>query len=157
MSDAAFVLLCFATFLTMEGSAWLMHRHVMHGWLWSWHEDHHVPGGGLFQRNDRFALVYAIPSWLLIMSGMQAGARDPRTAIGMGILFYGIAYTLVHESIIHRRFPWNIRFRHWYFDALREAHAVHHQDQTQYGCRNFGMLLVPWPYLRRHMSRSQTR
>lgn len=157
MNYAAFVSVCLGTFLAMEGSAWLMHRHVMHGWLWSWHEDHHVPDGALLQKNDRFALVYAIPSWLLIMSGMQAGTRDPRTAIGIGILLYGVAYTIVHESIIHRRFSRNLRIRHWYFDALREAHAVHHQTQTQFGCRNFGMLLVPWPYLSRHMHRSQTR
>jgi beta-carotene 3-hydroxylase len=154
MTTGASVTITFTTFVAMELVAALVHRYIMHGWLWVWHEDHHVVRGTTFQKNDFFALVFAIPSWLLIMTGMGSGAGDPRTAVGLGILFYGIAYTLVHESIIHHRLPWRFKFGSWYVDALREAHAVHHRRLTRDECENFGMLLVPARYFRRHHQRA---
>ena len=30
------------TLLAMEGTAWLAHRYLMHGFLWFLHEDHHI-------------------------------------------------------------------------------------------------------------------
>ena len=144
-------------FLAMEVAAGLMHRFVMHGILWIWHVDHHVQTGNVFQKNDLFALMFAIPSWLLIMTGMQTGPRDIRTAIGFGVLAYGAVYTVVHETIIHGRLPWRIRTKHWYFDALREAHAVHHRSLIRGGCKNFGMLCVHWRYFRKHQARAKER
>lgn len=149
MTSVSYVLVLLTTFAAMEAAAALVHRFVMHGLLWVWHEDHHVPRGTTFQANDLFALMFAIPSWLLIMTGMQAGPAHWRTAMGFGILAYGVVYTLVHENIIHRRFPWKLRATHWYFQALREAHAVHHQRRLRSGCENFGMLLVPARYFRK--------
>lgn len=153
MTPLLFSLVLLSAFVAMEAMAALTHRYVMHGVLWSWHEDHHVPRPTTFQKNDRFALIFAIPSWLLIMNGMQSGPLHPATAIGFGILSYGIVYTLVHENIIHGRFPWRIRSGHWYFQALRDAHAVHHRKQTREGCENFGMLFVPLRYFRKHRSK----
>jgi beta-carotene 3-hydroxylase len=146
MTTPGFFGLMLATFLAMEVVAGLVHRFVMHGPLWVWHADHHNPRGTVFQFNDLFALMFAVPSWLLIMTGMQAGAAHWRTALGFGILAYGVVYTLVHENIIHRRFPWRLKLEHWYFHALREAHAVHHRRQVRVGCENFGMLAVPVHY-----------
>lgn len=157
MTTAAFIGVLLASFAAMELAAALMHRYVMHGPLWVWHEDHHVPRGGTFQANDLFALMFAVPSWLLIMTGMQSGPGHVRTAIGFGILLYGVVYTLVHENIIHRRFPWKLRLGHWYFHALREAHAVHHQRQSKTGCVNFGMLVVPLQYFRKQQHQSRAR
>lgn len=154
MTTAALIV---GSFLAMELVAHWMHRFVMHGLLWRWHEDHHVPRGTLLQSNDAFALMFAIPSWLLIMTGMQAGPGHWRTAVGFGILAYGAVYTLVHEHIIHRRFPWKLRPRHWYFHALREAHAVHHRNRGKTGCTNFGMLFIPISYLRRHRAHARAR
>lgn len=157
MTTAGFLGLLFGSFLAMELAAALVHRFVMHGPLWIWHEDHHVPRGTTFQFNDLFALMFAVPSWLLIMTGMQTGPAHWRTAIGFGILAYGVVYTLVHENIIHRRFPWKLKLGHWYFQALREAHAVHHQRQVRVGCENFGMLVVPRVYLRKQQLQARTR
>ena len=159
MTTFAFTTVLVATFAAMEVAAALVHRFVMHGVLWVWHEDHHVPRGTTFQANDLFALMFAIPSWLLIMTGMQSGPAHWRTAVGFGILAYGVVYTLVHENVIHRRFPWKLRWSHWYFQALREAHAVHHQRRVREGCENFGMLVVPARYLRRQheLSRGKAR
>ena len=69
------------TFLAMEGMAWLTHRFVMHGWMWYFHEDHHRPHNKKIERNDIFFLIYAIPSWLLIMFGMMNG-NDFKLYIG---------------------------------------------------------------------------
>lgn len=157
MTTVGFVAVLLCAFALMELAATLVHRFVMHGVLWVWHEDHHVPRNKTFQVNDLFALMFAIPSWLLIMTGMQSGHAHWRTAIGVGILLYGVVYTLVHENIIHRRFPWKLRGRHWYFLALREAHAVHHQRQTRLGSVNFGMLVVPSVYYRKQLSKLAAR
>ncbi len=153
MAFAGTTVVFVATFIAMELVAAASHRFIMHGLLWKWHEDHHVPANRVFQKNDRFALIFAIPSWLLIMFGMRAGQGDVRTAIGVGILVYGLAYTLVHETIIHRRFRWRLRMDHWYFVALREAHAEHHQRRTKNGCTNFGMLLVPLRFYQKQRRR----
>lgn len=136
-----------ATFVLMEAVAWATHRWVMHGALWPVHQDHHQQRGTIFQRNDLFALVFAIPSWLCIMFGMMAGG-DARMWIGFGILAYGLAYTLVHEWVIHRRFPSAPRWDHWYVRAIRRAHQVHHSRLTKDGCESFGMLLVAPRYYR---------
>jgi len=47
------------TAVAMEFVAFLSHKYLMHGWLWSWHEDHHNPRmvEGFFEKNDLFFLV----------------------------------------------------------------------------------------------------
>ena len=85
------IALVIITFLVMEGMAWVTHKFVMHGFMWYFHEDHHQPTPGFFEKNDVFFLIYAVPSWLLIMFGMMNG-NDFRTFIGFGILAYGIGY-----------------------------------------------------------------
>ena len=35
-------LIVLATFVTMEGVAWVAHKYLMHGLMWYFHEDHHV-------------------------------------------------------------------------------------------------------------------
>ena len=59
------LLITLGAYLFMEFTAWFTHKYVMHGILWSWHEDHHLPEHqkhGFFEKNDRFFLVFAIPS-----------------------------------------------------------------------------------------------
>ncbi|MFM2376112.1 MAG: hypothetical protein RLZZ165_1209, partial [Bacteroidota bacterium] len=89
-----------ATFCFMEFVAWFAHKYVMHGFLWYLHRDHHQKEPGFFERNDSFFLLFAIPSWLLIMTGAMAGS-DIRIWIGAGIALYGFAYFLVHDIFIH--------------------------------------------------------
>src|SRR5687768_17556338 len=84
------------TFLLTEFSAWANHRFLMHGPLWRLHADHHHKDhGGWFERNDWFFVFYGVPSFLLILFGAKNG-WDWRAWAGTGILFYGIAYFLVH-------------------------------------------------------------
>ena len=136
-----------ATFVTMEFMAWSTHKFVMHGFMWYFHEDHHVPHHKLFERNDVFFLIYAIPSCLLMML-VSLIDYDYRFFIGTGILFYGIAYFLVHDVLIHQRFSWFKRTDNLYFRAIRKAHKVHHKHQGKEEGECFGMLLVPMKYFR---------
>lgn len=66
------VLIILAAACGMELVAWVAHKYLMHGWLWSWHEDHHKPHfekTGFFEKNDLFFIVFAIPSALCYMLG----------------------------------------------------------------------------------------
>ena len=41
------------TFVIMEFVAWFSHKYIMHGFLWSWHKDHHKKDhDSWFQKND---------------------------------------------------------------------------------------------------------
>lgn len=128
------------TFVFMEFAAWSLHKYVMHGFLWSLHRDHHEPHNGIFQLNDLFALVFAVPSFFMILSDTLWQMPAVGTA-GYGIMAYGIVYFLVHEAIIHRRFRF-IRGRGPYFRALIVAHTQHHRVSTKEGATSFGMLMV---------------
>jgi beta-carotene 3-hydroxylase len=129
-------------FLLMELCAWLAHKYIMHGFLWSIHEGHHQPTGSAFQKNDLFFLIFAIPSWLAIMFGVMQGVYG-LTGIGFGIATYGVAYFLVHDILIHRRFNWLDKVQNRYFNAVRRAHRVHHEKRFKEGSESFGMLYIP--------------
>lgn len=136
-----------ATFFFMEFMAWFTHKYVMHGFLWNLHEDHHQKRPGFFERNDAFFLIFAVPSWLLIMTGMMGGF-DIRVWIGAGIAVYGVAYFLVHDVLIHQRFKWFRRTDNLYFRAIRKAHKVHHKNLYKEEGECFGMLIVPARFFR---------
>ncbi len=129
------------TFLLMEGVTWLTHRYVMHGFLWYLHEDHHKKGPGFFEKNDWFFVIFAVPSFLMILYGTLEG-RYWLQAIGFGIMAYGFAYFLVHDIIIHQRFRFMSRSRNIYVRALRWAHKMHHKHIEKEDGESFGMLMV---------------
>lgn len=133
------------TFLLMEGITWATHRFVMHGFLWYLHEDHHKPAPGVFEKNDAFFLIFAIPSWLCIMYGLQDKIAW-LSGIGFGIAMYGIAYFLVHDVIIHQRFKWFSRSNNTYIRTIRWAHKMHHKHMEKQDGESFGMLYVAKKY-----------
>ena len=135
------------TFVVMEGITWCTHKYVMHGLMWYFHEYHHNPHDRFFEKNDAFFLIFAVPSWLLIMFGAMAGG-DFRMFIGFGILQYGIAYFLIHDVLIHQRFSWFNRTDNLYFRAIRKAHKVHHKHMGKEDGECFGMLFVPMKYFK---------
>lgn len=143
------ILWVFAAFWFMEFVAWFTHKYVMHTIAWPLHKDHHQPTGKLFQRNDMFAIIFAIPSWLCMMFGIMDGV-DFKFYIGLGILLYGIAYTLVHEVIIHNRWGTRHKIKHWYFKGLARAHFAHHKHKEKEDGECFGMLIVPLKYFKKH-------
>ncbi len=138
-------IIIFITFWVMEFNAWWLHKYLMHGALWGLHEDHHKPYHSVLQKNDAFFLVFAVPSWLLIMLGMMYSS-SVSVYIGYGISIYGIAYFLIHEVLIHQRFKWFKKTNNFYFKAIRKAHKIHHKKQGKGGGECFGMLVVPWRF-----------
>ena len=131
-----------AAFALTEASAWANHRFIMHGPLWRLHSDHHRKDhDGWFERNDLFFIIYAVPSFFMILFGALNGWAWYAFA-GLGIFAYGIAYFLVHDVIIHQRIKWWTHNRNLYVLALRRAHKAHHKTPGKHGATNFGMLLI---------------
>jgi beta-carotene 3-hydroxylase len=130
------------TFILTEFSAWANHKYIMHGLMWYFHSDHHKKNHkSWFERNDVFFLMYAIPSWLLIMFGMMNNFAW-YTWVGFGIALYGIAYFFVHDIIIHQRFKILTKSKNVYVLALRRAHKMHHKHIGKYDGESFGMLFI---------------
>ncbi|MEQ6122776.1 carotene hydroxylase [Pseudotenacibaculum sp. MALMAid0570] len=141
-----FTLITIATFLIMEGVTWCTHKFVMHGFLWYLHEDHHQPRYQTpFEKNDLFFVVFAVPSILLFYFGIRP-ELNYLFFIGLGILFYGIAYFLVHDVLIHQRFKWFKHTKNRYLLGLRKAHKIHHKKLGKHHGECFGMLYVPFKY-----------
>src|SRR6056300_381831 len=117
-----YALITLGVFVLMEGISWCTHKYIMHGFGWFLHADHHEPGyPHVFEKNDAFFVVFAVPSIALFF----LGSYTPQTYlffIGLGILFYGLAYFLVHDVLIHRRFSWFKNTNNRYLKALRKAH-----------------------------------
>lgn len=145
MNTFIFIGIVLLTFFLMEGITWLTHKYVMHGFLWYLHEDHHQPSPGFFEKNDAFFLIFAIPSWLCIMLGLQHGVYWA-AAIGFGIAMYGFGYFIVHEVIIHQRFKWFTRSNNSYVRTIRWAHKMHHKHLGKEDGESFGMLFVAKKY-----------
>ena len=137
-----------ASFWVMEFVAWFAHKYIMHTFGWVLHEDHHVANPPKFQKNDWFALIFAIPSWLNMQFGIMAGC-DFRLYIGIGILLYGIAYVTVHEVVIHNRWGTRGKINHWYFQGLARAHFAHHKHKQKEDGECFGMLVVPFKFFKK--------
>jgi len=141
-------LIVLAALAAMEGVAWASHKYVMHGFAWSWHRDHHEPHNGLLERNDRFGLVGAALSIAMFALGspwiMGEAAWWPGTWIGLGILGYGIVYTLVHDGLVHQRW---FRYvpRRGYLKRIVQAHNLHHATVGKEGGVSFGFVLARDP------------
>jgi len=141
-----FLFATLGTFLLMECVTWLTHKFVMHGFMWYFHEDHHQPRYiNWFERNDVFFIIFAIPSIALFYFGLEGGLNY-LFFIGLGIMLYGMAYFLVHDVLIHKRFNWFNKTNNKYLIGLRKAHKVHHKHLGKQDGECFGMLFVPFKY-----------
>lgn len=148
MSTASAALIVLATVAAMELVAWASHKYVMHGPGWAWHRDHHEPHDGVLERNDLYALVGAALSIAMFALGspllMGAQAWAPGTWIGLGVLIYGVIYTLVHDGLVHQRyFRWVPR--KGYARRLVQAHRLHHATPGKEGGVSFGFVLARDP------------
>jgi len=141
-----FIGITLVTFVLMEGVTWFTHKYVMHKFMWYFHQDHHQPKyQNTFEKNDIFFVIFAIPSIILFYFGVNEGLNF-MFFIGLGILFYGISYFLIHDVLIHQRFKWFKNTKNNYLIGLRKAHKVHHKYLDKEDGECFGMLLVPFKY-----------
>ena len=137
-----------SSLIGMELFAWYAHKYIMHGWGWGWHRDHHEPHDRVLEKNDLFGLVGAAMSIAMFAIGspmiLGDSAWEPGTWIGLGILFYGIIYTLVHDGLVHQRyFRWVPR--RGYAKRLVQAHKLHHATIGKEGGVSFGFVLARDP------------
>lgn len=148
MSPIAIILIVLASVIAMEFVAWGSHKYIMHGFGWGWHRDHHEPHDKTLEKNDLFGLVGAAMSISMFALGsplvMGSAAWEPGTWIGMGILFYGIIYTLVHDGLVHQRyFRWVPK--RGYAKRLVQAHKLHHATASKEGGVSFGFVFARDP------------
>lgn len=135
------VLIVVATVAAMEAVARYSHEYIMHGWGWGWHKSHHEIEGHTFERNDLYAVVFAIPSVLLIYLGSVH--QHWILWVGVGMTAYGVLYFLAHDALVHNRWPFRLIPKGKYLKRVVQAHRMHHAVRTRLGCVSFGFLYAP--------------
>ena len=156
MSWPALILIFLLTVALMEGFAYVMHRWVMHGPGWFLHASHHRPRNGNWELNDLYFVIFAFPSILLLLGGVQLGWGDWATAVGAGIAAYGAIYLGFHDIIVHQRVPYRYVARSPYMKRIVQAHKLHHVVETREGNVSFGFLIAPAPdVLKRQLATMQ--
>lgn len=145
MNAAIGILLFLGTIAAMEGVAYAAHRWVMHGPGWFLHRSHHEPRTGMFELNDLYAVIFAIPSIALFYVGVQLGWWPGFTWIGAGIAAYGAIYFGFHDVIVHRRIGHRYVPRSRYMKRIVQAHRLHHAIESKDGNVSFGFLWAPAP------------
>ncbi|MFN0014933.1 MAG: fatty acid hydroxylase [Saprospiraceae bacterium] len=158
MAWVGYLFITLAAYAGMEFMAWFTHKYVMHGVLWNWHEDHHRPKHekhGFFEKNDRFFLVFALPSMACYMVG---GLTEHLWAlfVGIGISLYGLTYFLIHDVYIHQRFRWFRQLDSVYSRGILRAHGAHHAKTGKDGCESFGLLVVSVRHFKKRQKQQET-
>ena len=136
-------LIVLVSIVAMEVFAWAAHRYIMHGPGWVWHESHHVPRTGIFEKNDLYAVVFGIFAMFLFIIGSLYWT--PLWFIALGITIYGLLYGFVHDGLVHQRWPFRYFPKAGYLRRLVVAHKLHHAKQGRDGCVSFGFLYAPDP------------
>jgi len=132
-----------ATVIAMEGFAYVMHRWVMHGPGWFLHASHHRERRGRFEANDLYAVIFALPSIVLLYGGVQREWGLWTVAVGAGIAAYGAIYFGFHDVLVHRRLPHGVVVRWAYMKRIVQAHRIHHAVESKAGAVSFGFLYAP--------------
>jgi beta-carotene 3-hydroxylase len=127
--------------IAMEWIAWASHKYVMHGWGWAWHRSHHEPQRRGLERNDLYAIVFAAISIALIALGNRG--VWPLTWVGVGMTVYGFLYFVVHDGLVHERWPFRHAPKSGYLKRLVQAHRLHHAIRSRDSGISFGFLYAP--------------
>lgn len=143
MHPAIGIPLFLATIAAMEGIAYAAHRWVMHGPGWFLHASHHRTRTGIWEANDLYAVIFAIPSIVLLAGGVQWGWWPGFIWIGAGIAAYGAIYFGFHDVIVHQRVPHRHVARSRYMKRIVQAHRLHHAVEGREGAVSFGFLWAP--------------
>ena len=126
----------------MEWVAYAVHRYVMHGRSgWGWHASHHEEHDDLLEKNDLYAVVFAAIAIGLFWIGSAIWL--PLWWVGMGVSVYGLLYFIVHDGLVHQRWPFRHVPRRGYLQRLYQAHKLHHAVEGREGCVSFGFLYAP--------------
>ena len=143
-----YILIAILAFLFMEFVAWFTHKYIMHGPMWDWHKDHHIPHNKTLEKNDRFVFIFALPGAVLIILGVMYTLAYVLAA-GIGIALYGLAYFLFHDVLVHERIKLFKGTKNKILKATVAAHFDHHKPHSN---QNFGFLIAPWKYYKREFT-----
>jgi len=135
------LLIVLASVAAMEVVAAVAHRYVMHGFGWRLHRSHHEPRAGLFEANDLYAVGFALIAVALFAVG--AFIAPWLFWVATGVTLYGLLYFVVHDGLVHRRWPFRAKPRHPYLRRLVQAHRLHHATRGRDGAVSFGFLYAP--------------
>ncbi|WP_175622362.1 sterol desaturase family protein [Chryseobacterium schmidteae] len=148
-------LIVVATFFVMEGITWLVHKYIMHGFLWPLHRDHHDHSNeGPMERNDYFFAIFAIPTIALMYYG-TINDFNIYFYIALGITIYGMAYFFVHDIFIHQRFNILKNTKNPYLLAIRRGHKQHHKHTGKEHGECFGFLWVPVKFFKMYFNKNK--
>ncbi|RKS97542.1 sterol desaturase family protein [Chryseobacterium defluvii] len=149
-------LIVIGTFFAMEGATWLIHKYVMHGFLWVLHKDHHDHSSdGPVEKNDYFFIIFAVPTIALMYYGTIQGFNF-YFYIALGIALYGMAYFFVHDIFIHQRLKILRNTQNPYLLAIRRAHKQHHKHTEKEEGECFGFLWVPVKYFKMYFNKNKS-
>ena len=141
--------------MMMEGATWIIHKYIMHGFLWNLHKDHHDHSNeGSLEKNDYFFVIFSIPTIILMYFGSLKGFNY-LFFIGLGIMLYGMAYFFIHDIFIHQRVKLLSKTKNAYFLGLRRAHKQHHKNITKKHGECFGFLYVAFKYFKMYINSSK--
>ena len=96
-----------------------------------------------FELNDFYAVIFALPSIVLLYGGVQAGWGDWAIAVGIGIATYGAIYFGFHDVIVHRRLAHRYIPKSAYMKRIVQAHRLHHAIESKRHGLSFGFLVAP--------------
>lgn len=137
------ILIVIISVIAMEVFALLFHKYYMHGPGWGWHESHHIHTDGLFERNDLYAFCFSFIAAGLFIAGSLWWT--PLWYIALGFTIYGLLYGIVHDGLVHQRWPFNYTPQSGYLYRLVLAHRLHHHVTTKDGAVSFGFLWADRP------------
>ena len=136
------ILIALVTCAAMELTAYSVHRWIMHGPLgWGWHRSHHEPHDDLLEKNDLYAVYFAVIAVALFWVGSQYAVWV--WWVGAGVSLYGVLYFMAHDGLVHQRWPFRYVPRRGYLQRLYQAHKLHHAVDGRDGCVSFGFLWAP--------------
>jgi len=93
------------------------------------------------EKNDFYAVVFAGVAILLFLAG-ETWWR-PLTWIGLGVTIYGFLYFVLHDGLVHQRWPFKYIPRKGYLKRVYQAHRLHHAVKGKDGCVSFGFVYAP--------------
>lgn len=148
-------IILFTTFILMECATWVIHKYVMHGFLWVLHRDHHDHStDGTLEKNDYFFVIFALPAIALMYFG-SLNDFNYLFYIGVGVTLYGMTYFFVHDIFIHQRIDFLKNTQNPYLLAIRRAHKQHHKHLGKEEGECFGFLWVPIKYFKMYFNKAK--
>lgn len=149
MQRSILLLLVILGFFGMEAVTYVVHRYVMHGVFEHLHVSHHRNAAAEFaekapEPNDVFPLAFSVVVIAAFWAGFNVPGYSWLLPLFLGVTLYGIAYTVVHDGIIHGRIRFMKHLDVSWLRSLATAHRSHHRSNGE----PYGMLF-PWLTLQR--------